>query len=88
MGGLGVVDGLGAGLDVRGDAVVVASGEGGQITETVEGDGVLWGGVADGTGVAGDLALGDVVRGLSTDEETVTAENGVSGESGALNDAI
>lgn len=68
--------------------MVVARGEGGHVSETVDGDGILWGGVADSTGVAGHFALGDVVRGLSTDEETVTAEHGVSGESGALNDAI
>lgn len=68
--------------------MVVAGSEGGQVPETVEGNGVLWGRVADSTSVTGDLALGDVVRSLSTDEETVTAEDGVSGESGTLNDAI
>lgn len=82
--GLGVVDGLRTRLDVGGDAVVVAGGEGAQVPESMDGDGVLWGGVTDGAGVAGDLALGDVVGSLGTDQETVTAENGVSGEGRAL----
>jgi hypothetical protein len=33
-----------------------------------------------GTRVAGDATVGDVVGGLSTDEESVTTEDGVSGE--------
>ena len=83
-GGLGVVDGLRAGLDVRGDAVVVRRGEGREVSEAVEGDGVLGRAEADGGGVLGDLALGHVVRGLSTDEEAITADDGVRGEGRAL----
>lgn len=64
--------------------MVVAGGEGAQVPEAMDGDGVLWGGVTDGAGVAGDLALGDVVGSLGTDQETVTTENGVSGEGRAL----
>lgn len=40
-GGLGVVDGLGTGLDVLGNLVVVRGGEGGQVAQTVDGDGVV-----------------------------------------------
>lgn len=40
-GGLGVVDGLGAGLDVLGNLVVVRGGEGGEVAQTVDGDGVV-----------------------------------------------
>jgi len=83
-GRLGVVDSLGTGLNVLGDLVVVAGGEGGEVSETVDGDGVLRGGEADGTGVSGDSTGGDVVGSLGTDEETVTTENGVGGEGGAL----
>lgn len=83
-GRLGVVDGLGAGLDVGADAVVVARGEGLEVAETVEGDSVLGGTVAEGSGVAGDLTLSDVVRGLATEEEAVAADDGVSSEGGAL----
>lgn len=83
-GGLGVVDSLGTSLDVRADTVVVACSESAQVTETVEGDGVLGGTVAEGSSVTSDLALSNVVRGLGTEEETVTTENGVSSESGAL----
>jgi hypothetical protein len=50
----------------------------------VKGHGVLRGGEADGTGVSGDGASGDVVRGLGTDEETVPADDGVGGEGGTL----
>ena len=83
-GRLGVVDGLGTGLDVLGHLVVVAGAEGGEVAKTVKGHGVLRGGEADGTGVSGDGASGDVVRGLGTDEETVPADDGVGGEGGTL----
>ena len=85
-GGLGVVDGLSTGLNVSADTVVVAGREEVHVVETVDGDGVVRGTVANGRRVPGDLALGDVVGCLSTDEETVTTEHGVSGESGALED--
>ena len=64
--------------------MVVARGESAEVAETVEGDGVLGGTVAEGSSVTSDLALSNVVRGLGTEEETVTTENGVSSESGAL----
>ena len=57
----GVVHGLGAGLDVGADAVVVARGVRGEVGEPVEGDGVLGGRVANGGRVLCDLALGHVV---------------------------
>lgn len=87
-GRLGVVDSLGAGLDVLRDLVVVRGGEGGEVAEAVEGDGVLGGGEAEGSGVAGDGTGLDVVRGLGTDKETVVADNGVSGEGGALKKSV
>lgn len=83
-GGLGVVDGLGTGLDVLADSVVVRSGEGGEVAQTVQGDGVVRGGVAESTGVSGDGTRGDIVGGLGTDKEAVTADNGVGGEGRAL----
>ena len=64
--------------------MVVARSEGRQVAETMESDSVLGRAEADSTGVAGNLAFGDVVRGLSTDEETIAAENGISGEGRAL----
>lgn len=84
--GLGVVDSLGTGLNVLGDLVVVRGGEGGEVAETVEGDGVLGGRVAKSTSVAGDGTGLDVVRALGTDKEAVVANNGVGGEGGALED--
>ena len=83
-GGLGVPDGLCAGLDVRVDAVVVARGEGGEVAEAVEGDSVLGGAETSSSGVTGHLALLDIVGRLSTKEEAVTAEDGVSSEGGSL----
>lgn len=83
----GIVHGLRASLHVGVDAVVVARGERAEVAETVEGDGVLGRAVTDGGRVFRDLALGDVVRRLSTDEEAVAADDGVSGEGGALANA-
>lgn len=87
-GGLGVVNSLGTSLDVLGNLVVVRGGEGGEVTETVKGDGVLGGREANGTSVSGDGAGEDIVRSLGTYKETVTADNGVGGESGALKVAL
>ena len=83
-GRLGVVDRLGTGLDFIADSVVVRGGKGGEVAETVESDVVDFGGVAESTGVSGDGTRGDVVRGLGTDQEAVTADNGVGGEGGSL----
>ena len=81
---LGVVGGFGTSLDVRADTVVVACSESAQVTETVEGDGVLGGTVAEGSSVTSDLALSNVVRGLGTKQEAVTANDSVGGERRAL----
>ena len=50
----------------------------------MEGDGVLGRAEANGCGVAGDLALGDVVGSLSAKKEAVAANDGVRGEGRAL----
>lgn len=83
-GGLGVVDGLGTGLDILADSVVVRGGKGGEVAQTVKGDGVVWGGVTESTGVSGDGTGGDIVRSLGTDKETVPTDNGVGSEGGPL----
>lgn len=83
-GSLGVVDGFGTSLDVTVDAVVVAGREGAQVVESVNGDGVFRCAESDGRCVAGNLALGDVVGSLSSNEEPVTSNNGVGGEGGSL----
>lgn len=64
--------------------MVVARGEGVEVVETVNGDSVLGGIVAKSSGVASDLALGDVISTLSTKKEAITTEDGVCGKSGAL----
>ena len=83
-GALVVVGRLRAGLDVRGDAVVVARGDQVEVVQALERNRVLRRAEADRGSVARHLALGDVVRRLSTEQEAVAAENGVRGESGAL----
>jgi len=83
-GRLGVMHSPGTDLDVLGHLVVVARGERLEVAEPVEGDGILWGREADGSGVTGDRAGGDVVGGLTTHEEAVAPDDGVGGEGGAL----
>ena len=87
LGRLRVVDGLGAGLDVLGDAVVVGRVEGVELVQAVERDGVVGVRVAERGGPLGDRAVRDVVRGLGADEEAVAADDGVSGDGRALRDA-
>jgi len=84
VGGLGVVDSLSTSLDVAAHTVVVAGGEGVEVVGAVKGNRVIGSVEAKGSSIAGDLALGDVVRGLGTEEEAVTAENGVGSECGTL----
>jgi hypothetical protein len=50
----------------------------------VDSSGVLGGGVPDGTSVSGDGAGESVVSGLSSNEETVSGDDGVGGERGTL----
>jgi len=64
--------------------VIVRCGEGVEVVETMQGDGVVGDVVPDGGGVAGDVATCDVVRSLGAEEETVAAQNGVCIESGTL----
>lgn len=82
--GGGVPRGLGTGLDLSVDAVVVAGGEEGQVVAGGDGSGVLGNAVADGSGVLGDGGLVDVVTTLSTNKEALVAENGVEVGSGAV----
>lgn len=83
-GSLGVIDSLGTSLNIRADAVVVAGGEGVQVVETVEGDGVFRSVVTKGSRVTGDLAFSKVVGSLSSDEEAITTENSVSSKGRTL----
>jgi hypothetical protein len=53
--------------------VVVAGREGREVGETVEGDRVVGGRVSDGSVVALDLAIGQVVGDLTTSEEPIAA---------------
>lgn len=81
---LGVPGGLGAGLDLGVDLVVVAGSEDAQVVGGGDGGAVGQGVVADGGAVAGDLGLGDVVAGRGTSEEALAADHGVDVGGGAL----
>ena len=83
-GSLGIVDGLGTSLDIRAHAVVVAGSESGSVAQAVEGDSVVGSAEADSTRVTGKTALGDVVRSLGTNKESVTTEDGVGSECWSL----
>lgn len=72
---LGVVDGLGAGLDVLRNLVVVRRREDGQVGEAVDGDGVRRRGVAEAERVARDGARRDRVGRLGTEKESVAADD-------------
>jgi len=85
-GRLGIVDGLGTSLNVAADAVVVRSREGAHVPETVEGNSVFRSTVAKSSSVTGNASLGNVVSAFSTEKETVTTEDRVSGERRALED--
>lgn len=74
---LGVVASLGTSLNVGVDLLVVRSSNDAQVLGTSDGCGVGGRSVASGGGVASDGGLVDVVTGLSTDEETLVADNSV-----------
>lgn len=84
VGRLGVVEGLGTSFSIAADAVIVAGSVGVQVVEGLKGDSIFGSIVTDGSGIAGDVALSDVVSGLSTEEEAVTANDSIGGEGGAL----
>ena len=81
---LGVPGSLGTGLNLGVDLVVVAGSELAEVAKSLESDGVFRRAEARGGGVTGDLALSDVVGGLSTKEETIAANDGVGGQCRAL----
>lgn len=64
--------------------MVVASAEGREVAQTVKGDGVLGSGESESSGVSGDGARGHIVRGLATDKETISTDDGIGSESGTL----
>ena len=84
VGGLRVVDSLGASLNVTANAVVIAGREGVQVVQGVNGDSVLWGVVTNGTSITGDVPASDVVRSLGTNEEAIATKDSVGGEGRSL----
>lgn len=79
-GELGVVDGLGTGLDVAVHTVVVAGSVGLKAVQSLDGDCVVGGVVANSGSVFCDLSVVDIVRGLGTGEESVAANDTVSSD--------
>lgn len=84
VGALGVVSSTGTGLGVSVDTVVVAGRVGGEVAETVKGNSVVRGVEAGTEVVSAQLALLNIVAGLSTGKEAVAAEDGISSEGGTL----
>ena len=82
--GLGVPGGLGTGLDLLVDLVVIRSSEDAQVAGGGDGSGVVWSGISNGGSVAGDGSLLDIITGGSTDEETILTDDGVNVGSWAL----
>ena len=64
--------------------MVVARSESVKVVETVNSHSVIGSVVTDGSGIPSDLALGDVIRRLSAEQEAVATKDGVSGEGRAL----
>lgn len=64
--------------------MVVAGGEDSQVVGSGDGSRVLGNAVADGSGVLGDGGLLDIVATLSTDKETLVAENSIEVGGGAV----
>lgn len=83
-GRLGIVDRLGTSLDVPANSVIVASRVSRQVAQSVNGDSVFGSAESKGGRVARDLARGHIVRRLSTNEESITADDGIGGEGRAL----
>jgi hypothetical protein len=65
--------------------VVVAGGEGVEAIEGVDGDRIFRSVVTHSSSKAADNALSNVVSGLTTEVEAVTAENSIRSDGGALN---
>lgn len=81
---LGVPGGLGTGLDLAVDLVVVRGSKDAQVVRGGDGGAVLGHGVADGGAVAGQGSLVDIVAGRGTGEEALVADDGVDVGGGAL----
>lgn len=79
-----VPGGLGAGLDLAIDLVVVAGSEDAQVVRGGDGGGVDGVEVADGGAVARDGRLVDVVGGRATGHEALVGDDGVDVGRGAL----
>jgi hypothetical protein len=86
VGGFGVVNSLCSSLNVTANTVVVAGAESLEVVKTVKGDGVFGGVVADGSSVTGHVAFGNIIGRLSANQKSITTQNGVGSESGALSE--
>ncbi len=84
MGRLGVVESLGTSLGIAVDTVVVAGSVCVHVVKGLKGDSVFGRVVTDGSSVTADVTVSDVVRSLSTEEETITTNDSIGSEDGAL----
>lgn len=77
---------LGTSLEISIDTVVVRCGEDLERVVGMESNRVLGSGVASNSGKAGDVGTGKVIGDLTSSNETLTADNNIGGDGGALED--
>lgn len=83
-----VVDGFCAGFNVSVDAVVVGCREETHVAQAVNGDSIIWGAVAESSGIASDSAVVDIVVGLGTQKDTIAGQDNVTCDISTLQHAI
>lgn len=64
--------------------MVIASGEGAEVAQAVEGDGIFRGAEPSRGSIARDSAISDIVGGLGPKQEPITPDDSVSRKRGAL----
>jgi hypothetical protein len=83
-GSLYIVDSLGTSFNVLADTVVVASAEDIAVAKTMQSHSIFGCAVANSSSVASDGTFLHVKGGLGTNQEAVTTDDTISGDSGPL----
>lgn len=82
--GLGIPGSLSTGLNLLVDLVVIRSSEDAQVAGRGDGSGVIRTGISNGSSVAGDGSLLNIITGGSTNQETILSDDSVNVGSWAL----
>ena len=83
-GGIDIIYGLRAGLNVGAHTVVVARGKGAEVGEAMDSDRVIGCRETATSRVFGDTAFSDIVGCFGTEEEAVATKNSVGCQCGTL----